>query len=856
MEENMKLFRKILIFALLLVSSFVLISCTKTTTVVTEVTTTAEDLSAVFDRIGFAQDTYEYTYDGSEYAVYLDNVPDGAEVSYYRNAKTEPGTYGVLAVVEYRGEKKSYNATLIINKIQSVLEVADNQTLINYGGVLPAYTLSNDDQSLNISKLYIPGVYVLDLYAIATKHYEQSNTVKVTVVVNEGNNLGVVFSSEKFIYDGNEHTLLASNVPEGYTCEYENNARTEVGDNYALCKVYDASDNLALTINAVLTVDYEDNAAFGTWLDNFFVEYLGNDYISWNIYTADSAAFGLERNAEDKAVWYTYEKYDATDIEEAYSDFSGYMDELDSFSTQQLSEDDLVSYNRVYSFLEYYTDFYSAATPDSLLMDLHYVDSFGGYPADFETYFRAYTLRKEADVIDMIDYINSLPDAFASYIDYVSDRADAGYALSNYTITEMISYLDSVFEQGASYYLPGELVNKINAADFLTDAQKETYAAEINSAFEDSFMPAFEALATDLADYADSLVGSEGYWAVYGEKAAAKYEADLRDLLGLYNITMEEYKTKLDSYMNQTRRGFASANSAYTGLSGDASTLAKAIVNGSTVLITTSVEKGMEESYIDFLINDFAPTIVPSLKSTPEVDISYMDDAAAAVSNAVAYYMKSALDNTTSEFITLNRKNLGSDKTDTLSTLAHEGYPGHLYEYVYNKELNISNIAKIMTYTGHAEGWATYVQLKLYDYLKTHNNKTADMQSAIAAALDYLYYNQLMGFLLYTEMDYAINYEGADVDRVGDLLTDYGYNSSYAQDLFRTLIEMPTQYAAYGFGQAYMLELHKDAEEELGGLYNEVDFNRVLLSHGWCSLDELKDISTQYISDIEFMYGE
>ena len=116
-------------------------------------------------------------------------------------------------------------------------------------------------------------------------------------------------------------------------------------------------------------------------------------------------------------------------------------------------------------------------------------------------------------------------------------------------------------------------------------------------------------------------------------------------------------------------------------------------------------------------LKEFAKTIVPELQTEPEITIKEMDKASAAASNAVAYYMKSAIDNTAGEYITLNPLKVGG-KNDVLSTMAHEGYPGHLYSYVRSKELGLSNIATIMTSTAHGEGWATYVQIKLFEYAK------------------------------------------------------------------------------------------------------------------------------------------
>ena len=128
------------------------------------------------------------------------------------------------------------------------------------------------------------------------------------------------------------------------------------------------------------------------------------------------------------------------------------------------------------------------------------------------------------------------------------------------------------------------------------------------------------------------------------------------------------------------------------------------------------------EQQVEFL-KEFAKTIVPDLQSNPNIVVKEMDIASAKVSNAVAYYMKSALDNTGSEYITLNPvKTKVSSQNDVLGTLAHEGYPGHLYAYIYSKELELSNLATVMTNTGHAEGWATYVEFQLYEYAKTKNS--------------------------------------------------------------------------------------------------------------------------------------
>lgn len=266
------------------------------------------------------------------------------------------------------------------------------------------------------------------------------------------------------------------------------------------------------------------------------------------------------------------------------------------------------------------------------------------------------------------------------------------------------------------------------------------------------------------------------------------------------------------------------------------------------LLASNTIFNGTPEEMLEYL-KEFSKTIVPTLENTPNITIKEMDEASAKVSNAVAYYMKSALDNSSSEYITLNPIKLG-DQNDVLSTMAHEGYPGHLYAYIYSKQLNIHNISKVMSSTAHAEGWATYVQIKLYEYA-IQNASSQELKDV----LEYLYYNHMSSFLLESIIDVGIHYQGWTIEKLRSFLMINGYNSNAAQDIYNLIIETPVSYAAYGYGKLYFYNLHEEAKEILGVRYDEIEFNAMLLSKGWTSLGELKNTYDEYIQDKCFTYG-
>lgn len=712
---------------------------------------------------------------------------------------------------------------------------------------MPTYSLNNDEQKISVQKIITPGSYELILYATESAHYKESNRVKVNFTVRRGNSLGVVFDSQTFEVDGTEKKLEAKNVPAGYHVQYENNTATKQGKYNAVCKVYNEQNELKLTLNALLTMDNKANVEFDEYLKQFFVDYLTGDYLSMNIFLENPENFGFVRDLTDEAKWYTYEPIDANYKEEGYAEMNMYYDMLKEFKDADLSYQQQISYKALDEFFVSNIEYYA---PESLYepqANQVYIDQFGGYAADFATYIEAYQLRREQDIKDVISYIKSLPEAFASYVQYAKDRADAGYPLSDYTIDEMVSFLKDVIDDGEDYYLTSVIVNKINACEYLNETQKSEYVNTVKEAMKTEFLNAYSSLAEELPKLKGKCE-KEGYLAAYGDVGKYMYTKELKDLLGMQNLDMEEYgaylKERVEFYSAKVD-GVVSKINRYTGSTYNR--LMGFLQNGNSVV-------GITDPYemIDYL-KVFATTIVPTLENTPEIDVKYMDDASAEVSNAVAYYMKSPLDNTGKEYITLNKKQLGSNYNDTLSTMAHEGYPGHLYAYLYDKSLNLSSVATIMTSTAHGEGWATYVSLKLYQYMKKNNayNSNLNDRNAVSTYCDYMYYNDLLAYLAYTYVDYGIHYLGWDAAQVSYVMNEYGFSVDInsATDLYRTLIEMPAGYAAYGYGMSFFVDLHDNAKELLGSYYNEVEFNSVILSHGWCSFDELVRITDEYIQE-------
>lgn len=840
MQKSM---RKLFSFVLILISSmFILVACGESAKGITK-----EDL----ENLVFEDGTFDY--DEQLHSIYVDNIYEdqGVVITYIGNNVKLPGTYNVTAVIKYEELKVQKNAKIVINKLDSVLEAEEEQVFyLSNKNVELQYSLNNTKQEVKIfnekgkevtsadySRL---GTYKLELYAKGNTYYKESNHVFVTVKVIKSL-FDVEFESQTYVADGTAKKLeLKGELPSDYVVEYENVEGTEPGKYYGKAFIKNLNGEVIETRYAVLTIEVPADEAFDEYLETFFVDYLSGDQLSINIFCENPESFGFEHY---DAEWYTFDAFNEEDIEHDLKIYEEALEELRAFKDANLNELQKSAYITIEKQLQYYVDYYSIE--DVFFMQTLYIDQFGGYIADFATYMESYSLRTELEVQDIIDYINSTKDAFASYVKFANAKLEKGYGYSDFTLKEMRKFLKDILDQGDNYYLKDIINAKIDKVDFLTNEEKAAYKDQVAKAISESFIVGVQALYDGLEPLIGTLAKEdEGYLTNY-ENGKEIYLLELKDLFGIDDFDIDEYIRKIDKELDTYIKQVIATQDKIVGYYN--------ITSGSqfdVVLNKNSIVTGTPEEMLVYL-KEFAKTIVPELKSDPDIVVKEMDEASAKVSNAVAYYMKSALDNTGSEYITLNPVKLqASTNNSLLETLAHEGYPGHLYAYVFSKEAGLSNIATVMTSTAHGEGWATYVEIKLYEYAKSLSD-----DYKFDAVMDYYIANALSSFLLETRLDVGIHYEGWTEEQVADYMDNLGYNGDAAGEIVNLLIEMPASYAAYGYGKVVMNGIHQEAKNILGAFYDEVEFNAMVLSKGWTNLGILQDTYEAYMIDKCFECG-
>ena len=136
-----------------------------------------------------------------------------------------------------------------------------------------------------------------------------------------------------------------------------------------------------------------------------------------------------------------------------------------------------------------------------------------------------------------------------------------------------------------------------------------------------------------------------------------------------------------------------------------------------TELFALAVKEGVFDAYMsmDVTMGDVSENvefckqvIEEDFPALPEHNL-ILEDVPSQVEEffSPAAYFMCPIDDPSVNIIVINNSQL-SDTPNILSTIGHEGYPGHLFENVYHAYHMTTNYQKLYSSTAYSEGWAEY----------------------------------------------------------------------------------------------------------------------------------------------------
>lgn len=432
-----------------------------------------------------------------------------------------------------------------------------------------------------------------------------------------------------------------------------------------------------------------------------------------------------------------------------------------------------------------------------------------GTQAELPILLAEYAFYNSCDVTDYLALLTCIEDYFQDIILFEQEKADEGLFMPSYAANTVIEACKAFAENPSGNYLIDTFNDRVEKAEGISDEKKEFYKRQNLSLVENAVIPAYEKLAETLSELKDTGTNSSGL--CHYPKGKKYYEYLVRCNTGS-SKSVDELRE-----MTKCQRDL------------DMSALHDLIAANPKLLQASEPEFSIEEpeAILDCLLEAMQEEFYPAADSSYEVNYVHesLEDTLAP-----AFYLTAPIDDISHNVIYLNKSSRYSGM-QLFTTLAHEGFPGHLYQTTGSYQAGLAPIRAILNYSGYVEGWATYVEMLSYRY--------AGLDEDLA---DMLMRNQSAMLSLYATIDIGIHYDGWNLSDSAMFLQEYGISDeNTVKSIYELIVEEPSHYLKYYIGYLEFLELKEYAKQEFGESYSDRAFHQAIIRIGPAPFSILKE---------------
>lgn len=393
----------------------------------------------------------------------------------------------------------------------------------------------------------------------------------------------------------------------------------------------------------------------------------------------------------------------------------------------------------------------------------------GGVTSQLPVLLAEYTFRNTRDIKDYLGLLSQMDTYFLGILDYEQKKADAGLFMSDEACLKVIEGCEVFTEHPDDNFLIDTFSNRLNAMDGLTDTQKNAYLKQHSKVLSDHVIPAYSQMIKGLT----MLLGrGHNNWGLCNfPEGKAYYEAVVSADTGC-----DDSVEDLFSQIAKARR--------------EDLMFCQNLLEKNPKLASQSPKPDAALKEENAMISRLQKEILTDFPAPPQTDVEICHvDPALSEYLAPAFYITAPIDD-----ISHNRIYINDAKNDTdiyyFTTLAHEGYPGHLYQTICTSSYGAPEVLSLLNYPGYTEGWATYTEMQSFYY--------AGLDPDLASLLQH---NQAATLSLYATADIGIHYFGWEKEKNAAFWSEYGVDDTATVNRITDLIlEEPGNYLKYYVG--------------------------------------------------------
>ena len=441
----------------------------------------------------------------------------------------------------------------------------------------------------------------------------------------------------------------------------------------------------------------------------------------------------------------------------------------------------------------------------------------GGIHSQLPILLSEYAFRCKEDVENYFLLLSQIPAYFEGIAEYTQMQEINGICIYQGSLQEVQAQCLELFPKeqlkNNTHFLQTSFQKRMQdlvSQNIITEQEAADYELRNNTLLLGKVAPAYEALAASVGTLKGTpqLAGLSAYpkGKEYYALLLAANTGSSKSVPEIQSMLYEQYDMLYSEYTALLENGTFMQNWKFP-------------IKGHSDMLEHLYEQAQEQFPVLSLVAE---------DTVQQVQLKNVDGILASMS-APAFYMTPPIDDNAKHTIYIN-PDAEMQSLDLYTTLAHEGFPGHLYQTVYSQTaLSTSHeplIRQLLYYGGFTEGWAVYAELYSYNFLAA----ACDEKLTDTLALTRL--NREIQLCLCSILDIFIHYEGAGLQEVEQLLKTLGLNSSSAKPIYEAICDAPANYPKYYVGYLEILNLKDSAKELWNDAYSDYNFHKWLLETG------------------------
>lgn len=532
---------------------------------------------------------------------------------------------------------------------------------------------------------------------------------------------------------------------------------------------------------------------FDRLCDDLFHEQLSDNYLSLHYSLADPAPYGLDDCPR------SFGDFSLALLQEASDTQKEQKSRLDAISVDLLSEEQQLTYQILKSAFESEEAFHG--------LELYYqpLAPTVGLQAQLPVLLAEYIFYDKEDIEDYLALLSTIDIYYGQILEFEQEKAKEGLFMTDDCVDTIAAECSAYLAAPSDHFLAATFNDRIDAMTGISDEEKAAYKGRNLQVLSEHFIPAYELLLNGLKELKGTCTNELGL--SYYPEGKQYYEYLVHSSTGTTYETIDKLRDAIDNQIKYDMAAIYKLILDHEELSEQLDHFQFSYTEPGEIL----------EQLKEVILKDFPA--LPDCNYTTK----YVPESLEG-SLSPAFFLVPPMDRYKDCVIYINRGSVNSSE-NLYTTLAHEGYPGHLYQNVYFLSNCNSSLRKVLSFGSYSEGWATYVEN--YAYTADNNGLSPELGQLLA-------YNASATLGLHALLDININYYGWDKEQVASYLSEnFGITDRETADqIFQYMLSAPVNYLDYYVGYLEIRHMKEQAERTLKTKFILKDFHQFILDIG------------------------